>query len=136
MEHKSTNGSLQLVKNEEKYYEFIRLLRTDQRVAHQFIKNEPISVEQQKEYMKRYKDNFFVCLYRDSPVGYIGQIDGDIRVAVYPDHFMRGIGAFMVNELMRIHPECFAKVKIDNEASLKLFEKCGFTKKYYILEKI
>ena len=85
--------------------------------------------------MKKYKDNFFVCLYNNEPVGYIGQIDGDIRVAVYPDQFKRGIGAFMVNELMHIHPECFAKVKVDNKASLKLFEKCGFVKKYYVLEK-
>ena len=29
----------------------------------------------------------------------------------------------------------FAKVKIDNEASIKMFEACGFTQKYYILTK-
>jgi L-amino acid N-acyltransferase YncA len=28
----------------------------------------------------------------------------------------------------------FAKVKVDNEASLKLFESCGFKKKFYILK--
>ena len=41
----------------------------------------------------------------------------------------------MINQCMNIWPSAFAKVKIDNEASMKLFEACGFTKKYYILTK-
>ena len=41
----------------------------------------------------------------------------------------------MINSLITLHPDAFAKVKIDNEASVKLFESCGFKKKYYILEK-
>ena len=36
---------------------------------------------------------------------------------------------------MEIHPEAHAKVKIENTASLKLFEACGFKRKFYILEK-
>ena len=41
----------------------------------------------------------------------------------------------MINELMKKHPEAIAKVKLDNEASIGLFEKAGFKKKYYLLEK-
>jgi len=36
---------------------------------------------------------------------------------------------------MKLDPQAYAKVKVGNEASLRLFEKCGFTKQYYILEK-
>jgi L-amino acid N-acyltransferase YncA len=36
---------------------------------------------------------------------------------------------------MNVHPYAVAKVKLDNNASLKLFEKCGFKKKYYLLER-
>ena len=36
---------------------------------------------------------------------------------------------------MNEHPASEAKVKIENEASIKLFESCGFKKKYYILER-
>ena len=42
---------------------------------------------------------------------------------------------FFLNQLMEIHSDAFAKVKLENEASMKLFEACGFKKKYYILEK-
>jgi len=41
----------------------------------------------------------------------------------------------MVEGFIKKFPDSFAKVKIDNEASRKLFESCGFKKKYYILEK-
>jgi len=41
----------------------------------------------------------------------------------------------MIDEIMKINPFAYAKVKLDNEASIKLFERCGFKKKYYLLEK-
>ena len=38
----------------------------------------------------------------------------------------------IVSEIL---PNAMFKVKLDNEASVRLFESCGFKKKYYILEK-
>ena len=68
-------------------------------------------------------------------MGYVGVIEGDIRIATHPDYQGKGVGSFMLNEVMKIHPTAFAKVKMENEASLNLFESCGFKKMYYILEK-
>jgi hypothetical protein len=36
---------------------------------------------------------------------------------------------------MEQRPLSQAKVKLKNEASIRMFEGCGFEKKYYILEK-
>ena len=36
---------------------------------------------------------------------------------------------------MKEYPTAYAKVKVDNEASLRLFRTCGFRKKFYILTK-
>ena len=85
--------------------------------------------------MKLHGDKFYICLVGTKPAGYVGVIDNDIRVATHPDYQKRGVGVFMINELMKKHPEAIAKVKLDNEASVALFEKAGFKKKYYILEK-
>ena len=79
--------------------------------------------------------NFFICLDNEKPVGYIGVINNDIRVATHPEYQGKGVAKFMVNEVMKVYPEAFAKVKIENEASLRLFESCGFKKKYFILER-
>ena len=126
---------LEFVKNKKQYFEFIRNLRNDSRVQDGFIESSHITEEQQIEYMKTYKNNFYVCLSDDIPVGYIRQIDGDIGVCTHPDYWGRGIGSFMINELMKLHPECYARVKLDNIASVKAFEKVGFKKKYYLMEK-
>ena len=100
-----------------------------------FIQQEHIHEEYHKAYMQAWGDCFFICLYKGEPAGYVGIINKDIRVATHPDFQGKGIGTFMINTIMQKYTDSEAKVKIENEASLKLFEKCGFKKKYYILEK-
>ena len=125
----------QLVQNEEKYWNFIRDLRNDSRVKRGFIGQKHIQKPEHFFFMHEHGKNFYICLDDEVPVGYIGVINKDIRVATHPDHQGKGVAKFMVNELMKQHPDSFAKVKIDNEASLKLFESCGFKKRYFILER-
>ena len=124
-----------LVRNGPEYWEFIRELRTMQGVSQGFISQQEITPVEQATYMLKYNSNYWICLDNDTPAGFVGVIDEDIRVATHPDYQGKGVGTFMINEIMKIIPTAFAKVKLDNEASIKLFERCGFRKKYYILEK-
>ena len=126
-----------LVKNEPLYYEFIRELRNDKRVQPGFIEFVNITREQQEAYMKKYADCFYICILIETnkPIGYIGVINDDIRIATHPDHQKQGVASFMIREISKLYPDAQAKVKIDNDISLKLFKKAGFKIKYYILEK-
>ena len=126
---------MELVENEPKYWEFIRQLRNMDGVREGFIQQKIISKEHHIEYMKKNSTFFYILLDKDVPICYIGNIDNDIRVATHPDHQGKGAATFALNELMKLHPNAVAKVKIENKASLRLFEKCGFKKKYYLLEK-
>jgi GNAT superfamily N-acetyltransferase len=132
---------LEFVKNEEKYWEFIRELRIMDGVTQGFIEQQGITFEQQQEYMKEFNNNFYICLYKSIPAGYIGNIENDIRVATHPRFQGKGIGSFMINRMIEIYPDAYAKVKINNIASYNLFKKCGFkvsqfvSEQYYILEK-
>ena len=126
---------MDFVKNKEEYWEFIRQLRNDKRVKNGFIQQDHIERENHLKYMEKYGNNFYICLIDGNPAGYVGVIDRDIRVATHPNYQGKGVGKFMINALMKLYPGSLAKVKIENEASLRLFEACGFTKKYYILEK-
>jgi len=128
-------AELKLIKNNPKYWEFIRELRNMEGVRQGFISQEEISSVQQAKYMLQYNGNFWICMSDDEVAGYVGVIDDDIRVATHPDFQGKGIASFMINEIMKIHPLAMAKVKLDNEGSLRLFEKCGFKKKYYLLER-
>ena len=126
---------MRLVKNKKEYWEFIRHLRNHPDVKTGFVFQDHISEEQQKVYMSKFGDCFYICLVDEKPAGYVGVIEDDIRVATHPDFQGKGVGKFMIDELMKEHPDAFAKVKIENEASVRLFEKCGFQKVFYILEK-
>lgn len=126
---------IEVVDNDPKYYEFIRLLRNDQRVQDGFIETKPISEEQQLLYMSKYRENYILALVDGKPAGYAGSIDRDIRVCVHPDFQNMGIGAIMIGRLMNKFPNSYAKIKVENEASKKLFAKCGFKPKYLIMEK-
>jgi RimJ/RimL family protein N-acetyltransferase len=121
--------------NDRKYWEEIRKLRNDERVKPGFIQQSEISFDDHVHYMEKNSQYFYVCLDNEQFAGYIGNINNDIRVATHPNYQNKGVATFMLNELMKRHPEATAKVKIENEASLRLFEKCGFKKKYFLLEK-
>lgn len=125
---------MKLVENEQQYWEFIRTVRNSQRKG--FIQQGTIDHQMHVDYMSLNEKYYYVCLSDDKePLGYCGVVDDDIRVAVSPEHQGKGVGTFMINELIKKHPTAFAKVKLNNKASLALFKKCGFKKKYYILER-
>ena len=116
-----------LVQNEPKYWEFIRIVRNDPEMQKGFVDIVQITPDQQAEYMTKYNDDYFVCLNAENePIGYVGEINGDIRVAVIVKYQRMGVGKFMINELMKLRPDTYAKMKFDNIASKKLFESCGF----------
>lgn len=100
-----------------------------------FIEQNIITRQQHEKYMKENTDFFWICIVEDNPAGYIGIINDDIRIATHPDYQGIGAASFMINQVMEINPNAQAKVKIKNEKSLKLFQKNGFKKKYYLLEK-
>lgn len=115
-----------LVPNESKYYKFIKELRTHDENINGFIQRFQITDEQQEKYMAKYRDNYFIALENETPVGWVGQIDNDIRVSTHPSHKRKGIAKFMINELMKKYPMSTAKVLLDNLSSNKLFLSCGF----------
>lgn len=127
-------NDLKLVECEEKYWEFVRILRIDPKNLHGFINQSYITEDNQKNYMTKYSKNYKICLMNDIPVGFIGEIEGDIRVCTDDNFKNKGIAKFMVREFVKQYPNVFAKIKVDNESSLKLFESCGFKIKYYLLE--
>tara|TARA_R110000824_G_scaffold315257_1_gene502348 strand:+ start:11752 stop:12135 length:384 start_codon:yes stop_codon:yes gene_type:complete len=126
---------MELIKCEEKYWEDIRQLRNMDGVKQGFVKQHHIKLREHRLFMQINNDCFYACVDKEQFLGYTGVIDKDIRVATHPDHQKKGVASFMINEVMKIHPDAFAKVKVNNKASLRLFESCGFKKKYCILEK-
>lgn len=117
------------------YFSFIRELRNDPITNKGFINRELISEASHLEYMKNHAKFYRVCLLDGRPVGYIGLVDGDIRIAVHKDFLRKGVGTFMLNEISNNFSDVSAKIKIENLASIKLFEKLGFKKRYFIYEK-
>jgi ribosomal protein S18 acetylase RimI-like enzyme len=126
---------MELIKCIQKYWEDVRILRNMDGVRQGFIQQKQITPEEHTRYMKKNSKFFYICIDKGEFLGYVGVIEHDIRVATHPKHQKKGVAKFMINEIMKIRPNAFAKVKLENEASLKLFESCGFKKKFYILEK-
>ena len=126
--------TLILTKNEKKYWDFIRALRSNKSVENGFIDKVQISKKEQEIYMNKYNDNYYVCLNEQIPCGYIGEINGDIRLCTSPEFQGIGVGTFMIKELTKIKKNIFAKIKVENISSIKAFEKAGYEKKYFLFE--
>jgi RimJ/RimL family protein N-acetyltransferase len=115
-----------IVECTKEYWEFVRQLRMDERVIDGFLQTQSITKEQQESYMSKQSNNYRICLVDGQPAGYVGVIEDDIRVCTHPDFQGMGVGKFMIGECMKIWTNAYAKVKIGNTASDKLFLSCGF----------
>lgn len=120
--------NLKLESCKEIYWEFVRILRQDDRVKNGFIHNTIINQQDQIKYMTKFANFYYIALIDNIPVGYVGVINDDIRVCTHPDFHGKGIGKFMINEIHKFWPNAIAKVKKTNEASSKLFLSCNFIK--------
>lgn len=115
-----------LVKCAEEYWEFVRHLRNNPKVQDGFLEKVKITYEQQRKYMSVYFDSYRVCLVNNEPAGYVGVINNDIRICTEPKFQGMRVGQFMLTSCKDIWPFATAKVLHTNEASLKLFIKCGY----------
>lgn len=126
---------LELVNCNENYYQFIRELRIHPDNIQGFIVQGTITSDEQKEYMKKNEKDYYVCLSDKEPVGFVGVIENDIRVATKPEYKKKGIAKFMIDEVMKIYPNAKAKIKSNNVASISLFKSCGFETEFVIMKK-
>ena len=76
--------------------------------------------------MEKYSDSYRIALFNGEPAGFVGVVDDDIRVCTHPNFQGKGLGKFMIDECMKIWPTAYAKVKLGNVASDKLFLSVGF----------
>jgi GNAT superfamily N-acetyltransferase len=112
--------------------EFVRGLRNDPRNAHAFIDQTHISIESHSVYMAEHLNKYFLCYLGIEPAGFVGVVDGDIRLAVSFEHREKGVGRFMLEEIAKIFPDATAKIKIENLASIAAFESAGYKRKFYL----
>jgi len=120
---------LELVNCEEKYWEFVRLLRTNPLNQEGFFNPASITPKEQTKYMEKHQYNYKICLANGVPAGYVGFLKArEVTYCVLPDFHGRGIGSFMINSYCPRWGRVEARVKPNNIASQKVFEKLGFEK--------
>jgi ribosomal protein S18 acetylase RimI-like enzyme len=115
--------------------EWNEILNIRNLTSHGFGNTDQIDSETHFYFMKDNYHDYVVAEMKGEIVVFGVVVKDDISVAVKADYQGLGIGKNIISVLSVKFPEAFAKVKIDNEASLKLFESCGFKKTWYILEK-
>lgn len=110
----------------DRYREFIRQLRMDPRLKDSFVVSGYISKEEQHNYMEKHGLDYWVCLdIDDNPMGFVGVVDDDLRIAVHPDHRGKGVGSFMLSFIKRRAQYKNMKVKVrkTNPDGQKFFNK-------------
>lgn len=116
------NMHLVVAGTNEKYGEFIRKLRLHPQLKTSWVKQVKITKAQQKEYMKIHGENYYVFLDKSNkPLGFVGVVDNDLRLAVLPEYQHTGIGKFMLDFIRIKHPDMIVKVRKTNKAGQSFF---------------
>lgn len=111
------------VLTDEALGEFIRKLRTHKELKKSFISSLDITSEQQKQYMLKNGHNFYVCLNNDNiPMGFVGVVDNDLKIAVDPEFRDIGVGTFMLKYILTCYNPNI-KVRKHNLDGQKFFYK-------------
>ena len=125
--------NLELIDSPELAWDYILRLRNEN--ASNFIQQHEITKEEHYDFMKKYGKDYFI-FYRTCngcrcgscycPCGFIGIVDNDIRLCTDSKYRREGVAVEML-EFVRDHfPKAVGKVKEDNIASNKSFEKAGY----------
>jgi GNAT superfamily N-acetyltransferase len=125
---------MRLVACTPEFWEFVRKLRTDPRTSPGFIEQAEITPEQQQKYMAAHWQEFFIALIENEPAGFVGCVNGEIRTCTHPDFQKRGVGVFMMREIIKLFPRSVSKVKMENTASRRMCEAAGQVARYVIYE--
>ncbi len=127
---------LEMVPNFSKYWYFIRDVRFHPRNLYGYVYNNPVSDDQQWEYMKGHHMNYWVCIADGEPAGFVGIIEGDLRIGVHPNYQRKGIGTFMMRQFIKRRTENFTvRVKVNNEISLAFFRGLEYVPEFVLLNK-
>ncbi len=107
-------------------WEFIRQLRNLAREG--FFSESEITPPEHRAFMHKYGYNYFIATLDGRKVGFIGEVKGDVRLAVLPKYRSRGIATRMLGFLEKAcgKKTLTAQVKKENIASIKTFLKLGW----------
>jgi len=114
-----------MVKCSPKYWEFVLDLRNNMRQY--FFSQGIITKEEHEKFMQKWSDHYFICLSHDhdTPLGWVGVVDNDMRVAVSPDFQKQGVGKFMLESIKGLYPNATAQILAENISSIRLFESAN-----------
>jgi predicted acetyltransferase len=80
--------------------------------------------------MQRYGDNYFIARRENHKIGFIGEVEGDIRFAIAPSFRGKSLASSMLIVFQEkvTDKTLSGKVKTTNPASIKTFLKAGWKK--------
>ena len=102
----------------------IRRMRSHPSNRAGFLDQRSSSDADQERYMVANAANDIAYLLEGEPVGHAGVIGDDLRVCADPDFREQGIGALLLQEIVRPIPDARAKILRRSEARQALFERC------------
>lgn len=120
-------------------WEIIRRIRNFQKEG--FVDQHDITIKEHHDFMIENHEHYYVAVQNGNfsfgsyqVLGFVGikfntwQLDsiGDIRFAVHPYWPKQGVGTKMLQFIKEKYPQAVGKVKKNNIASNKAFEKAGY----------
>lgn len=114
------------------YWEFIRYVRNSTKQG--FITQEYIDEDTHYTFMAKHWRSYYILLadygrgLDKGKLGFIGIVNDDIRFGLLPSAQGHGLGTEMLRFIKEKYPNAYGRVKVDNIASNKAFEKAGYLK--------
>jgi hypothetical protein len=111
-------------------WEDIRQIRNAHRFR--FQQTDVIDAATHRSFMQKHWSTYRVAVAVDHNgdservIGFIGQVQGDVRIGSHPEYLRIGVGKYMLRCLLRDNPDVTLKARRENHACLALTRSFGY----------
>lgn len=117
--------------------DLILKLLNEKKIRKNSLKTKKISIKENENYWKKVlkQKNFkaYIIKKGKNSIGLVRIKNKTVSIAITKSQENKGIGFRILSEMNL--DNCYARIKKDNKASKRLFEKLGFTKEYETFKK-
>ncbi len=132
---KQNTRRINLKKVNKEDMKFIYELMTNKLVRERLFEQREFSYEEHLKYWQTFHGFAYIIIHNEKKIGLLRDETQELSIQILPEYWNMGIGSKVISDYCDGKQGFHARIKNNNIASVKIFEKAGFKHHHIVLKK-